>query len=332
MERSMAHLRRCLSAVRARQMSPDLPTLVHRESDSHHGIRSGASSPADEHAQQPPNPAQLRSLLRQTSHSDEAAGSISGATGALGTSYAAKAAPDGYTLLMGAISSHSIGPLLRREKAFDAAADFEPISMAAHTPLVLCAGPALAVQSVQQLVEAARARPGTVSYGSAGTGSSLHLAGALFEKLAAVSLLHVPYKGAGPAAVDLAAGVLHVMFDTLQSALPLIRAGRLRPLGVCGRQRTALLPAVPTIHEQGLAGYEISGWLALFAPARTPTSIVRALHEHMFALAQQRSLRESLLEQGSELTASTPAELRSFLEAESIKWTALVEQLKLPKE
>ena len=201
-----------------------------------------------------------------------------GASGNIGTEFAAHAAPDGYTILMGNVAPNAINASLFRNLAFDPVADFAPVSLVASTPNILVVHPSTAARSVGALVALAAANPGTLNYASAGLGSSSHLAGELFRAMTGANIVHVPYKGAGPAMADVLAGRVQLYFATLPAAMPHVKAGQLVPLALTGARRSAAMPELPTVAETGLPGYEASTWYGLLAPAHTAPAAIARLH------------------------------------------------------
>lgn len=239
-----------------------------------------------------------------------------GATGSIGSQFVAKAAPDGYTLLVGTTSSHTMGPHLLKKSPYDAVKDFKAITLIAWAPNVLVVNPKVQADSVQALVSLGKATPGTLNYASSGNGSSIHLAGAMFDRMADVRMNHIPYKGASPAMADLLGGQVDLMFDTVAGALPHIKAGKLRALGVTTTKRSSSLPDVPTIAEAGVPGFEMAAWIGLMAPAATPDEIVNKLQSEIARIVKATDVQEVLRPQGLELAATTPAEFSALIRKE----------------
>jgi len=254
-----------------------------------------------------------------------------GAGGNSGAAEVAKAPPDGYTLLMGTVGTHAINPALYPRMPYDHVKDFAPITLVAGVPNVLVASPA-AVQkynlnSVADLVKALKANPGKLNMASSGNGTSIHLSGELFKSMTGTFMLHIPYRGSGPALIDLMGGNMDVMFDNLPSALPQIKAGKLKALAVTSSTRSAALPEAPTIAEAGgpaLAGYEASSWFGLLAPAGTPADIVGRVQAETAKALATPALKERLLAQGAIPSGMTPAEFVKFIDAETKKWAGVV--------
>jgi tripartite-type tricarboxylate transporter receptor subunit TctC len=247
-----------------------------------------------------------------------------GAGGNIGSELVAKAPPDGYTLLMGTISTHAINASLYRRLPFDPTRDFAPVSRVGTLPNILIVHPSVPVKSVKELIELARSKPGELNFASSGVGTSLHLSGALFNSMAGVNLVHVPYKGSSPALADLLGGQVKIMFDNLPSALPHVKAGKLKPLAVTGTRRASVLPEVPTVIESGLAGFEVTSWFAVFAPAKTPKDIVTKLNGEIVKILNSADVQEKLTQIGVDAAPTTPEELAAFAKAETEKWGKVV--------
>ena len=252
-----------------------------------------------------------------------------GAGGNIGADTVAKAAPDGYTLLMGTVGTHAINAALYPKMPFDPVRDFAPITLVAGVPNVLVMNPAKAeaykVNSVADLIRYARANPGKLNMASSGNGTSIHLSGELFKSMTGTYMLHFPYRGSGPALLDLIGGTMDLMFDNLPSALPQIRAGKLKALAVTTATRSAAVPELPTIAEAGpLKGFEASSWFGLLAPAGTPADIVNRIQQETTKALQSAALKERLLSQGAIPGGQTPAEFAKFIAAETTKWARVV--------
>ena len=246
-----------------------------------------------------------------------------GAAGNIGSEIAARSAPDGYTVLMGNVAPNAINVSLYARLAYDPVRDFAPVSLVASTPNILVVQPSLPVKAVSDLVALAKARPGALNYPSAGLGSSSHLAGELFDSIAAVKMVHIPYKGGGPALTDLLGGQVQLMFATMPAAMPHVRSGRLRAIAVTSAKRSQAMPELPTIGET-LQGYEASTWYGLLAPAGTPRAIVMALHAEIVKILRVAETKERLLAQGFEPVGGTPAEFGAYIKAEIAKWAAVI--------
>jgi tripartite-type tricarboxylate transporter receptor subunit TctC len=247
-----------------------------------------------------------------------------GAAGNIGTQAVAKAPPDGSTFLLHS-SSQVINAALYKQPGYDPIADFTPISEIAYYMLVVVTHPSLPVASLAELVAAAKATPGSISYASAGgAGAPTHLAVELFKRVAGIDLLHVPYAGAGPATTAILGGHVMVMFNNPLSALPHVRAGELRGLAVTGARRLPLAPELPTVAESGVPGFDVSAWYALFAPVKTPAVIVRKMNVDAVAALHDPVVKGQIEGLGLEIVASTPEELASMLKAEMEKWGPVI--------
>lgn len=247
-----------------------------------------------------------------------------GAGGSIGVELAAKAPPDGYTLVLGNIATLAVNPTLYPKLPYDPLKDLQPISLVAKLPQVLVVHPSLPAGSVRELVALAKKRPGELMYGSGGSGSGAHLTAEYFKLLAKIDLVHVPYKGLGPAYVDLLAGQIPIVFGGVPGVAPHIRSARVRPLGVTGAQRVPAFPQVPTIAEAGVPGYEATLWYGVLAPAATSTAVVARLHAALSAALQSRELRQRLVADGAEPAASTPEEFRAHIESEIQRWAPII--------
>ena len=246
-----------------------------------------------------------------------------GATGMIGAASVAKAAPDGYTVLFGAASEMAINASLFKTMSYDPRTDFEPVSLIAAFPLVFVA-PATSTKTLPELVDAARARPGTVSYGSIGSGSPQHLAAELLSSMASVKFIHVPYKGSGPLVQDAVGGHLDMAVSSVPPAVPLVRSGKLRALAVTSAKRSEALPDVPTMAELGYAGYEFNTWVGVALPKGTPKPIADRLREGMVAALAAPDVQAALRDQGAIPVGSTPEQFRSFVRDEVAKSDRIV--------
>jgi tripartite-type tricarboxylate transporter receptor subunit TctC len=247
-----------------------------------------------------------------------------GAGGSIGADLVAKSAPDGYTLLVTSIS-HTINPSFNKKLPFDTRRDFAPVMLIADAPNMLVLHPSVPARTLPELIDHARAHPGALTYASSGVGTSTHLCGELFKLMARVDMVHVPYKGGGPAVADLLGGQVHMMFATLPTVLEHVRAGKLRGLATTGAQRFASAREFPTLAEAGLAGYEVSGWSGMFAPARTPRAAIDRLAAETAKILRDPALKERFLAQGAEPAVKMPDEFGAFVEAELEKWKQLIE-------
>ncbi len=246
-----------------------------------------------------------------------------GASGAIAGELAARAAPDGYTLFLAYAASHGINPAMSK-LPYDALNDFTAITHMASSQNIVTAHPSFAVTSIKELIAAARAKPGQITYASAGFGSATHLSAVLLSQMAGVTFNHVPYKGAGPALSDLLGGHTQFMFSSLPAALPHTRAGKLRALAVSGLKRSSIVPDLPTVAEGGLPGFDTNQWYALLGPARLPGAIVRRLNNETLRAMNIPDVRARLDQQGFEIEGSTPEACRDYIRGELAKWAKLV--------
>ena len=247
-----------------------------------------------------------------------------GAGGNIGAEAAAKAPPDGYTLLLGT-TAHVINPWLFKNLNYDFARDFVPIALLTSLPLVAVVPANSPVNSIADLIALAKAKAGGLPYGSSGNGQSTHMAAELFKSMAGVGMTHVPYKGSAPALTDLAGGQVAVMFDTMLSAMPQVRAGRLRAIGVTSLTRAASAPEIPTVAESGLSGYEVGAWNGLLAPAGTPDAVVAALNRAVNESLRDSDLRQRFATDGAEVVGGTADAFAGFIRRELDKWRRVVQ-------
>ncbi len=254
-----------------------------------------------------------------------------GATGIIGTDLAAKAAPDGYTLLMGNVATQAINVSLYK-LPYDPIKDFAPITLVGRVPQILVVHPTMSAQNVKELIALARAKPKQLTFGSAGTGSPPHLAGELFQHLAQVQFIHVPYKGSAPALIDLIGGQINLYFSNILSAMVHVKSGKLRALGVTSVKRSVVVPDVPTIAEAGLPGYEEYNWYGILAPRGTPKPIVDKLYTDIAAILKSPEVRDPLTRDGAEVIASTPDEFTRFIKSEMAKYAQVIKARGLKAE
>jgi tripartite-type tricarboxylate transporter receptor subunit TctC len=246
-----------------------------------------------------------------------------GAGGALGTEAAAKAAPDGYTFLF-TLSSHTINPLLYK-LSYDVERDFEPVSLLVSVPQLIAANPQAPAKTLKEMVAAAKERPGFYAFASVGNGTPSHIAGELLKLQAGINMLHVPYKGGGPAVADVVAGQVPFIFVTAPAALSFVRSGRLRALAVTTRKRTPAAPEIPTVAEElNLPDYEVDSWYAMFAPAKTPAAIVARMQKDVARVVHLPEVKQKLLEQGADAVGSSPEELDRVVKSELKRWAAVI--------
>jgi tripartite-type tricarboxylate transporter receptor subunit TctC len=249
-----------------------------------------------------------------------------GAGGAIGAELAARSPADGYTLFLGGVGSHVVNPSLHAKLPYDPIRDFAPVTLIASAPAVLVVHPSVQAASVVELTALAKANPGKLNYASNGNGSSAQLAAVLFESMAGVRMMHVPYKGVSQALVDLMSGEVQLMFGTIVAISPHIKAGRLRALAVTGKSRLALLPEVPTLAEAGLPGYEAGSWYGILAPAGTPGAIVARLNAEINQAMRQPEVRERLAAEGAETLGGTPEEFALHIKAELARMGRLMRE------
>jgi len=254
-----------------------------------------------------------------------------GAAATLGADFVAKSAPDGYTLLVGA-AHHTIAQSVFTKLPYQFGTDLAPITMLALVPNVVVVNAAVPAKSVKELVAITKASPDKYNYGSAGPGSAHHLIGEMFKLETGAQLAHIPYKGSGPAVADLLGGQISVMFDTVTSALPHIKAGKTRALAVTTAKRSSALPDVPTLAEAGVPNIDVGTWFGLMAPAATPAPIVARLNKEVVAILNDPAVQKQLLDQGIELQSSTPAELKARVDKELKEFGALAKRAKLTVE
>jgi tripartite-type tricarboxylate transporter receptor subunit TctC len=247
-----------------------------------------------------------------------------GGSGIPAADLVAHSKPDGYTLFMGTIGTLTVNPSMFPSLPYDPLRDFVPVSLVASAPTILVVNPAVPAKSVTELIAYAKANPGRLNYASFGNATSPHLAGELFKSLAGVDMVHVPYKGGGPAMTDLLGGRVEMMFDNIITSLPHIKEGRLRPLAVTSLTRSKLMPDLPTMTEAGLPGQEVSGWLGLVAPAGTPNEIVVKLSREIARIVRQPDVQAKIV--GTDVVGSTPEEFGAFMRSETAKWGQLVKK------
>jgi tripartite-type tricarboxylate transporter receptor subunit TctC len=246
-----------------------------------------------------------------------------GASGTIGSALVAKAPPDGQTLLV-VPSAHAVNPSIYRNLPYDSMRDLAPVTQLASSPLILCVHPSFPARSVKEFIAFVKARPDQIVYGSSGNGSPPQIATELFKLMTGIRMVHVPYKGAGPAAVDLLAGQIPVYFMNALSVVPYIRSARVRPLGATSAKRFDALPEVPTIAEAGVPGYEYTNWYGVLVPAGTPAAVVAKLQTEIARILNLPELRDRLNKEGAVVVASTPAEFGAFLKAEMEKAAKIV--------
>jgi len=253
-----------------------------------------------------------------------------GAT-SIGTDAVAKADPDGHTVLLQSVPL-SVNKYLFATLPYDPVADLAPVTMICDYPNVMCVPMSSPARTVQEFIDHAKANPGKVTYASSGYGTSVHLSGELFRRMAGVELRHIPYRGAGPAFNDLIPGRVDVMFNNIGSVVPFIKGGKLRALGVTSSKRATALPDVPTVSEAGVPGFDVTGWYGFFAPARTPPEVIAKFHADTVAALADPVIRQRLDTLGVGVVGSSPEELRAFLKTEMDKWGAIIREAGIKAE
>jgi len=269
----------------------------------------------------------LSNKLQESLHQSVVVDNKPGQAGGIGAAYVAKAAPDGYTLFGGTISTHAINASLYKKLPYDPMKDFEPVSLVGRLPNVLIVNSQLGVNSVAELIALLKKDESKRTFASSGAGTSTHLAGEMFADMIGVKLTHVPYKGTPPAMTDVASGLVPFMFDQVTAALPLVKSGRLKLLAVTTGKRIALVPELPTMIESGVAGFEMSSWQAVYAPKGTPKPIVQRLNAEIVKALKQPDVQAKLSGQlAMEIVGSTPEELRDHMAREIPRWAELVKK------
>jgi tripartite-type tricarboxylate transporter receptor subunit TctC len=251
-----------------------------------------------------------------------------GAGGTIGATEVARAAPNGYTLLMGAIH-HTIATSVYPSLPYDFQRDLAPVTVVAIVPNVLVVNPSVPAKTVPELIAYAKANPGKLTYGSAGVGTAHHLIGEKFNLEAGVDIVHVPYKGSAPAVTDLVAGQVQIMYDTVASSLPHIKAGKLRPLAVVTAKRSLSLPDIPTMAEAALPGFEVTTWFGMLVPAKTPKDIIAKLHDETVKILNMPDVKKRLIEAGAEPVGNTPEEMAAQIKSETETFAKVVKQAKI---
>ena len=255
-----------------------------------------------------------------------------GASGIIGCEAVARSAPDGYTLLMGTTGTHTTNPAVFSRLPYDPIKDFAPLALVADAPFVLVVHPSLPVKNIKDLIQLAKSRPGELSYASSGTGSSSHFGFELFNSMAGIKAMHVPYKGQGPANTDTIAGNITMSWFAISASTPFIKAKRLRALGIGSTKRSTLLPDVPTIAESGLSGFELGSWYAMFAPTATPREITRNLQREVVKAIAAPGMREQFAALGAEPVGSTPEELAAVVQRDLVKWAKVAREANVKAE
>ncbi|MEF7616601.1 tripartite tricarboxylate transporter substrate binding protein [Aquincola sp. MAHUQ-54] len=247
-----------------------------------------------------------------------------GAGGGIAAEAVARSPADGHTLFFGTTGTMAINPSLYSRLRYDPVKDFAPVSLMATTMNVLVVDPAVPAHSTAELVKLAKAKPGTLNYGSAGNGSSNHLSGELFRSMAGIELSHVPYKGSAPAMIDLLGGRLSMMFDTIAQQTQNIATGKVRAIAVTGPKRSPLLPDVPTVQEAGLQGFDVTIWYGVLAPAATPAPVIERLHKEIAAVMATDEMKQRMQADGAQAASTTPAEFAALIKRDTAKWAPVV--------
>ena len=267
----------------------------------------------------------LSALLKQPVIVDNKAG----ANGAIAAEAVAKANPDGHTLMLGYIATHAMNPALQKLR-YDPIKDFEPVGLVGYSPVLMVINPSVKAANAKELVALVKSTPDKFTYASAGNGTAPHFAAELFKQSTGLaSLLHVPYRGSAPAVTDTIGGQTQIMFPSLFTAVPYVKGGKLKAIGVAGAKRSALLPEVPTLQEQGIANVDVSQWYAIFAPAKTPKPVIDQISKALNAVLSDPAVVKKLEDHGADVEASTPEQLRSLVQQELGKWKKVVELGKL---
>jgi len=254
-----------------------------------------------------------------------------GASGTIAAEQVAKSPPDGYTLMLDA-TAYAVNPSLYPKLPYDPDKAFAPVTLLALFPNILVVHPAYPVTSVGQLIEKAKAEPGKIAFASSGNGSAQHLAAELFRQRAGLDMVHVPYKGGGPALIDVMGGQVPVYFGNMASALPHVRNGKLKALAVTGAKRSPAAPELPTVAESGMPGYQVYEWNAIFAPAGTPVAVINRLHSEISKVVKIPDVRDRILALGGEIVASSPAELGAWVREQSASWSRVVRAANIKAE
>lgn len=262
----------------------------------------------------------LSTLLKQTVIVENKAG----ANSSIAAEAVAKAAPDGYTLMLGYIATHAMNPALQKLR-YDPVKDFEPVGLVGYSPVLMVVNPAVKATNAKELIAQIKGAPEKFSYASAGNGTAPHFAAEMFKQSTGTSVLHVPYKGSAPAITDTIGGQTQIMFPSLFTAIPYVKAGKLRAIGVAGNKRSALMPDLPTLKEQGVADVDVSQWYAIFAPAKTPKPVLDQLNKALNAVLSDKAIEKRLEDHGADVETSTREQLRAFVIEEQVKWRKVVE-------
>jgi tripartite-type tricarboxylate transporter receptor subunit TctC len=251
-----------------------------------------------------------------------------GANGAIASEFVMRAPPDGYTLMLGYVATHAMNPSLQKLR-YDPVKDFEPVGMVGSSATLMVVSPTVKANNAKDVVALLKTTPDKISYASAGNGTAPHFAAEMFKLATGTSMLHVPYKGSAPAITDTIGGQTQVMFPSLFSAMPYVKGGKLKAVGVAGDKRSALMPDVPTLKEQGIAGVDVSQWYAIFAPAKTPRPVIDQLNKVLNQVLADKAVIQRLEGHGAEVSTMMPDQLRAYVQQEQVKWKKVVLAAKL---
>ena len=253
-----------------------------------------------------------------------------GTGGMIGTELVARAAPDGYTLLLGTITSHAISPALNKHLSFDPIKDFSPVSLVVSSPQLLAVNPAMPVRTVQELVALAKSKPGQLNYGSAGNGNSSHLVVELFKGATGINIVHVPYKGSGPAITGVVANEVQMIITGVLALSPHLKSGRLRGIAVTSAKRVPVFPQLPTFMESGIKNFDVSSWFGVFVPAGTSKAIIAKLNDEIRKMLEDPEVRKRLTDQGADPVRDSPEEFTVFVKSELARWDKVVKDAHIP--
>lgn len=251
-----------------------------------------------------------------------------GANGAIASEFVMRAAPDGYTLMLGYVATHAMNPALQKLR-YDPVKDFEPVGMVGTSATLMVVNPSVKANDAKELVAALKAAPDKTSYASAGNGTAPHFAAEMFKLSTGTSMLHVPYKGSAPAITDTIGGQTQVMFPSLFTAMPYVKAGKLKAIGVAGSKRSPQMADVPTLKEQGVDNVDVSQWYGIFAPAKTPKPVIEQLNKVLNAALADKSVVKKLEDHGAEVETMTSEQMRTYVQQEQVKWKKVVQAAKL---
>jgi len=251
-----------------------------------------------------------------------------GANGAIASEFVMRAAPDGYTLMLGYVATHAMNPALQKLR-YDPVKDFEPVGMVGTSATLMVVNPSVKANNAKELVAALKAAPDKTSYASAGNGTAPHFAAEMFKLSTGTSMLHVPYKGSAPAVTDTIGGQTQVMFPSLFTAIPYVKGGKLKAIGVAGSKRSPLMPEVPTLKEQGIDNVDVSQWYGIFAPAKTPQPVIEQLNKVLNQALADKSVIKKLEDHGAEVETMSSEQMRTYVQQEQVKWKKVVQAAKL---